>query len=351
MDWSKEYEKRFVEPQEAISVVKSDDLVLFAMGREPRGLGLALAARKEELKDVKICTSFPGRDFGWYDPGWDDSFKVEVPYVMPMVETMMNEKRCDFTVSTLSWCHHWDLEQPDVLMLEISPPNKHGYCSLGASLWHKKFQIKNAKKVLAEVNPTLIWTYGQNAVHMSEIDVFVRHTPSKVEPGTTDMTGKSTRGPDEADRKIAENIGSLIQDGDTIEIGVGGTIEWVPELGVLDNKNDLGLHSEICPRGIIDLVRNGVITGKYKTKHPGKAVCTAVGGTKAHLDYVHQNPAFELYDGTYVLDPVVIAAHDNMAAINSAVSVDLTGQINTESIGPRMIGGAGGQPGLHLQRY
>ena len=183
---------------------------------------------------------------------------------------------------------------------------------------------------------------------MSEIDVFVRHTPSKVEPGTTDMTGKSTRGPDEADRKIAENIGSLIQDGDTIEIGVGGTIEWVPELGVLDNKNDLGLHSEICPRGIIDLVRNGVITGKYKTKHPGKAVCTAVGGTKAHLDYVHQNPAFELYDGTYVLDPVVIAAHDNMAAINSAVSVDLTGQINTESIGPRMIGGAGGQPAFAI---
>lgn len=348
MDWSHKYEELLVSPEEAVQVVESGDLVLFAMGREPNGLGLALAARKEELNNVRICVPFAARDFGWYDPGWDDSFNVEASYIMPIVSNMMREKRCDYVIGTLAWQHYWDNGQTDILMLEVGPPNKQGYCSLGASCWHKKWQIKNAMKVLAEVNPAVIKTYGDNSVHISEIDVLVRHVASGREISTGDMTGKSMRGPSKADTKIAEYVGSLVQDGDTIEIGAGGTSEWIPMLGVFDNKNDLGLHTEVCPPGIIDLVKNGVITGKHKTVHQGKAVCTAVGGTRQHLDFVNENPAFELYDASYVLDPRVIAAHDNMVAINSSVSVDLTGQINTESIGATMIAGSGGQPAFAI---
>ncbi|MFC1919247.1 acetyl-CoA hydrolase/transferase family protein, partial [Chloroflexota bacterium] len=137
---------------------------------------------------------------------------------------------------------------------------------------------------------------------------------------------------------------SIIQDGDTIEVGVGGVAEWMLQLGVLDQKQDLGVHSENLPRGMASLVMKGVVTGKYKTVNTEKVVSTACGGgTHEEMDFINMNPTFLLYGSDYVLDPRVIASHDNMVAINSALEVDLTGQIAAESIGPGMISGAGGQ--------
>lgn len=345
MDWQEEYRRKLVTPEEAVAVVKSGDRVAFSYGMEPLALGLALAARVGELQEVKLFVPSPGRDFPWYEPGWEDSFQIEVGYILPIVRQMVTEKRCDYVVSSLVWAHEPQVREPvDVFLVQLSPPDEHGFCSFGASLWDKKAAVNAARTVLAEVNQSLIRTYGDNFVHISEIDYFTEHTPSGRLPGATDMLGRKTMGPGELEKTIAQNVSILIKDGDTLEIGVGGTAEWIAQLGVLDDKLNLGWHSENTPRGIPTLVREGVINGKRKNRHPGKAVATAVGGgTKEEMDFIHMNPLFEVYSSFYILDPRVISAHDNMVSINSAISIDLTGQIAAESVGPSMVSGSGGQ--------
>ena len=345
MNWREEYKRKMVEPEVAISVVKSGDCVAFSYGMEPLALGLALAARIGDLKGVKLLVPAPGRDFPWYEPGWEETFQIEVGYILPMVRQMVAERRGDYLVSSLLWAHDPNVREPvDVFLLQVSPPDEHGFCSFGASLWDKKKALQAAKVVLAEVNDNLIRTYGDNFVHISEIDYFVEHTPTGRLPGTTDILGRRTTGPGDLEETVSEYVASLIRDGDTLEIGVGGTAEWVALLGVLSDKLELGWHSENTPRGIATLVKEGVITGSRKTLNPYRAVATAVGGgTKEEMDFIQMNPIFEVYGSDYILDPRIISAHDNMVAINSAIAVDLTGQIAAESIGPTMVSGSGGQ--------
>jgi 4-hydroxybutyrate CoA-transferase len=345
MDWQEDYKRKMVTPEEAISVIKSGDRVAFVQGMEPLALGLALAARKEELRDVTIVARTPGRDFGWYDPGWEESFKIEIAFPLPIVRQMLAEKRCDLSIASLDFTYHKEeKKRVDAVLIELSPPDDHGFCSFGASLWNKKAEARAAEKVLAEVNHNLIRTYGENYIHVSEIDYFVEHPSSGRIPGATDLLGRKTQEPGEVYKRIAENVATLIKDGDTIQIGVGAASEWCAVLNTFNNKNDLGWHSETTPRGIIKLIREGVFTGKYKTLHQGKAVATACGGgTKEDMDFVNMNPCFELYPAEHILDIRVIAANDNQVAINSAIIVDLTGQISAESIGTRMLSTPGGQ--------
>ncbi len=345
-DWQEEYRRKLVSAEEAIKIVKSGDHVAFTYGREPSALGEALARRRDELKDVTIFVRTPSRDFGWYAPGWEDSFQIEIAYILPIVRQMALEHRCDCRIGGLLSLSSEDpvVTNTDVLLIEVSAPDEHGFCSFGASVWGKKRQVQMAKTVLAEVNPNLIRTYGDNFVHVSEIDYFVEHPVSGKKPGTTDLLGREAMRRDELEETIARYASSLINDGDTLQIGVGSTSEGVVQSGALDNKHDLGWHSETTPRGIIRLVREGVITGKCKNMDTGKAVSVAVaGGTLEDMEFVNGNPMFELRDGDYVLDPRVVSALDNMVAINSAVCIDLTGQIGSESIGTTMVSGTGGQ--------
>jgi len=345
MSWEEEYKRKLVTAEEAVSHIKSGDRVVFVQGNEPQALGLALAARLGDLENVTISVRTPGRDFGWYDPGWETSFSIEIGFPLPIVRQIIAERRCDIAIGSLGFVYNVEgTRPPDVVMLELSTPDKHGYCSFGASVWTKLSELRGAKMVMAEVNKNLIRTYGENYVHISEIDYFVEHTPSGRTPGSTDLLGRKTVEAGEVEKTIAGYVGTLIKDGDTLQIGVGSTSEWCARLGILDNKHDLGWHSETTPRGIIKLIREGVITGKYKTINTGKAVATACGGgTLEDMEWVNMNPKFELYPAEYVLDVRTIAAHDNMVAINTAVMVDLTGQISAESIGTRLISAAGGQ--------
>jgi len=345
MSWREEYERKMILPEDAVRLIGPGDRVAFAYGLEPSDLGLALLARVGDLKDIPLYVPAPGRDFPWYEPGWEKSFSVTVGFVLPVARRMMGERRGDYMVSGLLWAEDPSLREPvDVLLIYLSTPDEQGYCSFGSSLWDKKKAVQAAKLVLAEVSPDLIRTYGDNYVHVSEIDYFVPHTPTGRAPGTTDILGRKTTGPGEAEKAIAEHVASLVRDGDTIEVGVGGVAEWVLQLGVLETKHDLGVHSENLPRGTASLVMKGVITGKFKTINTGKVVSTACGGgTTEEMDFIDMNPIFELYGSDYVLDPRVIAAHDNMVAINAALTVDLTGQIAAESIGPSMVSGTGGQ--------
>ena len=346
MSWEEEYKRKFVTPEEAISVVKSGNRVVFTQGMEPFDLGLALAARLPELTDVTVSVRTPGRDFGWYDPGWEQFVNLEVGFGLPIVRDIMAEKRCDIPIGSLGFIFHGaeDQKQTDVVLVEVSPPDHNGYCSFGASVWTKKSEIRAAKITLAEVNDKLIRTYGENYIHVSEIDSFVKHTPSGRTPGSTDLLGRKQVEAGEAEKAIAANVAGIIKDGDTLQIGVGAASEWCVLLGTFDKKNDLGWHSETTPRGILKLVREGVFTGRHKTLNRGKAVATACGGgTPEDMEFAHMNPMVELYPAEQVLDVRVISGHDNMVTLNSAVCVDLTGQISAESVGERLISGSGGQ--------
>ncbi|HEX78169.1 MAG TPA: 4-hydroxybutyrate CoA transferase [Dehalococcoidia bacterium] len=340
-----EFKRKIISAEEAAGLVKSGDLVAFSYGREATTLGYALVAKAGEVENVRVHVPTPSRDFGWYDPGFEDFFSIELCFVLPVARRMMAERRGDYLIRPIYWTMEPGLRPaPDVLFVEVSPPDAHGFCSFGASLWDKKEATQNAKLVVAEFNANLIRTYGDNFVHISEIDYFVEHMPTGQAPGTTDMLGRRDKGPGEIEKAIAENVATVIRDGDTLEIGIGGTAEWLPRLGTFDNKSDLGWHSENTVPGIIRLVMEGVFTGKYKTLHQGKVVATAVGGgTREEMEFVNMNPLFELYGSRYMLDPAIIAAHDNMVAINSCIAVDLTGQISAESVGPTMVSGTGGQ--------
>ncbi len=345
-DWQDYYRKRYLPAEEAVKLIKSGDRVCFTYGREPLALGLALAARKGEIEGVKIFARTPSTDFGWYDPGWEDSFEVTISYVLPLVREAMAERRVDFIPGGLlgitADCAV--ISDIDVLLIELSPPDENGFCGFGASVWGKKKAIQYAKIVIAEINQHLIRTCGDNSIHVSEIDYFTEHVSGGGVPGGSDLLGRKTQEPGQVEKAIAEYVGSIVNDRDCLQIGVGSTSEWVARLGVLDSKADLGWHSETTPRGAIKLAREGVITGNHKNIDRGKFITMAIGGgDKEDMDFVSNNPVFELYDADYVLDPRVIAANDRVMSINSAVAIDLTGLITAESIGSNVVSGPGGQ--------
>ena len=343
-DWREEYQRKSITAEKAAEFVKSGDLVIFSAGREAHSLGLAIAARKDELKGVKFFMPSPGYDFGWYDPGWEDSFDVTVMMPTATCQEAVDARRVDVNFGTLI---PFDIEQlmsPDILLTEVSLPDEKGFCSFGQSLWNKKRHVRQAKLVVAEVNSNLIRTYGDNFIHISEIDYFVEHLGTGGAPGMGSLAGRALKEPEPFLKDIAGYVSELIKDRDTLQIGVGRTTEPLVRLGLFDNKHDLGYHSEATPPGVITLVKEGVINGKYKTINPDKVVVTTLGGgTRDEMEWASDNPLFELVDVEYLEDIRVIAAHDNMVAINNALMVDFTGQITAETIGTRIMSLAGGQ--------
>jgi 4-hydroxybutyrate CoA-transferase len=345
-DWKQEYQRKTVSAEEAVKVIKSGDRVSFTHGREPLNTALAMAARKNELKNVKVFMRTPTVDFGWYHEDWTDNFQLEISYVRPIARDSMAQRRCDFVPGGLIGItpQNPQVGEVDVLIIELSPPDEHGFCSFGSSVWGKKKAVQCAKTVIAEINKSFIRTFGDNSIHISEIDYFVEHISTTRYGSEGNQLGRKRKEPGIVEKRIAEYVGSLIEDGDTLQIGVGGASDSVALNGILDNKTDLGWHSETTPPGVIKLVREGVITGNRKKCNTGKFIAIALdGGTEEEMKFVDGNPMFELYDADYVLDPRIISANDKFVGINSAVSVDLTGQIDAESIGPVIMSGPGGQ--------
>jgi len=345
MDWREEYKRKLITAEQAAAMVKSGDRLVFSAGREAFSVGLAIAARKDELKNVSVYVPSPGYDFGWYDRGWQDSFDVSIGMPTGTCQDAMDARLVDVSIGTLiPFAEIAGSPKVDVLLTEVSPPDEHGFCSFGASLWNKPKQISDAKLVIAEVNNNLIRTYGDNYIHFSAIDYFVEHISQGGAPGMGTLGGRQPKEPEPFQKKIAQSVASLIRDGDTIQIGIGRTTEPLVKLGIFSGKRDLGWHSEATPPGVISLIREGVINGSRKTLHPGKAVITSIGGaSKEDMEWVTMNPLFMLVDVTYLEDIRVIAAHDNYVAINNALMIDLTGQICAETIGNRLMSQAGGQ--------
>lgn len=345
-DWQEEYKKKLISAEEAAKFVKSGHCVAFTIGKEAYTLGAAIARRKEELEGVKILVPIPVYDFGWYNAGWEKSFEVSVAMPTAVCQQMVDERRCDICKSSIipQLMEMGSFTRPDILLVELSPPDDKGFCSFGTSVWDKKEQIRNAKLVIAEVNKNLIRTFGDNYIHISEIDYFVEHVSSGKSPGGGSLGGRGVKETEPYLKQIKEHVSGLIKDGDTIQIGIGRTTEPLVRLGLLDGKNDLGYHSEATPPGIITAVKAGIINGKRKTLNPEKVVVTSIGGSsKEEMEWVNDNPLFYLVGIAYLEDIRIIAAHENMVAINNALSIDLTGQICAETIGGHVRSAAGGQ--------
>ena len=341
------FQQKLISAEDAANMVKSGMWISFTSGREARTIGLALAARKEELKDVHILMPTPSFDFGWLDEGWQDSFDVTVRVTNAISEEAINAGRVDFDPGSIipfvDVALGHERYRADIVFTEISPPDERGFCSFGTSVWAKKRQARNAKLVIGEVNKNLIRTYGDNYIHMSEIDYFVEHVSSGRQPKGS-LAGRPLGEVQPYQKAIAEYVGELVRDGDTLQIGGGRTIEPLVSLGMLDGKRDLGYHSELAPPGVVRLVQQGVINGKYKTINRGKVLVTAIGGgTLEEMQWVNMNPLFWVVDVSYLEDLRVIGAHDNFVAINNILAIDLTGQVTVESIGTYQVAHQGGQ--------
>jgi 4-hydroxybutyrate CoA-transferase len=343
-DWQEEFQKKLITAEEAAQLVKPGDKISFTLGREAYSIGLAIAARVGELTNVKVFQPFPGYDFGWYEPGWENFFQISLLMPTGTSQQMVDDRRCDIEINDILSQSEGVSEPSDVVITEVSPPNESGFCSFGAALWNKRKHIKNGKIVLAEINDRLIRTFGDNYVHVSEIDHFVEHEETGSVVASGSLGGRTIKEPEPYMKDITGYVSELIKDGDTIQIGIGRVTERMVNLGLFDKRQDLGWYSEATPPGVIRLVREGVINGKRKNFMPEKVVVTSLGGAnKEDMDWVNNNPLFLLVAVELLWNVKNICTNDNMVAINQALTIDLSGQVSAESIGHKIFSGSGGQ--------
>jgi acyl-CoA hydrolase len=329
--------EKYITAEEAVKVVKSGDRVyLQAAAAAPTILANALTERASELRNVEICHLHTEGEARYANPELADSFHVNSFFIGPNVRHTLKAGNGSYTPVFLSELPHLfrkNVLPLDVVFIHVSPPDKHGYCSLGVSVEATVAAIENAKIVIAQVNPQMPRTFGDGILHVSELDYLVAvDVPiysHEVEPFTT------------VEDKIGSYVASLIEDRSTLQMGIGS----IPNaaLSKLTNHKDLGLHTEMFSDGVIDLIESNVINCNYKGSLRGRVLSTFLLGSKRLYDFVNDNPFIELRESSTVNDTARIRKNPKMIAINSAIEVDLTGQVCADSIGPRMYSGVGGQ--------
>ena len=400
MGWRDEYKRRLASAEDAVKVIEAGDLVVIPIAG-PRVLPRFVFDRCQALdQPIDLRLSSPLTDPGWIRADWQQLFRMEFEvFVGDFARPALDEGRATYQPNLFTLAHkplddeRPEARRPDVFVTSVTPPDDEGYVTFGAHNWNKRSYVRHARKAIAEVDAGLRRVCGDNRVHVTEFERFVEIPPLEI---TKEMVSawlrrvpdedlradyqsivdelKSlerllligpamTRVPPEQVRRVlglakptpeaqavAGYVSELIPDGATIQIGVGEPSMYMARAGAFDGKTDLGLHTEMSAPGLAKLVDAGVITGRRKELHTGKAVAGAWSGSdEEDLAILTENPAFEVYDPEYVLDVRVIAQHDNFRSINNALSVDLIGQINVESVfGPRMINGSGGQPEAHI---
>jgi 4-hydroxybutyrate CoA-transferase len=322
----------------AVQVVKSGDR-LFVPGRctTPTPLIEALVARGEELRDVEIIDFMSFGPAPYLDERWVGHFHLRTVFVGASVRAAINDGRASYVPVFLSYIPKLFMPggpfQLDVALIQVSPPDKHGYCSLGPNVDATRAAVDYARTVVALVNPRVPRTHGDSFVHVSRLDYAVQWEGPLYEAGQEPLT--------EAQREIGRYVGNLIEDRATLQLGIGAIPDAV--LQTLTDRHDLGIHTEMFSDGVLDLVERGVITGAHKARDRGKMVACFVIGSRRLMDFLDDNPMVELRPVDYTNDPQTIRQFDHMVAVNSAVEVDLTGQVCAESIGTAQYSGVGGQ--------
>jgi 4-hydroxybutyrate CoA-transferase len=334
--WTTLYQERTTTPAQAVRAIRSGQRV-FLTGNcsVPQKVMTALVAYAPEVYDVEIVQVLTIGDAAYVQPGLEQHLRVNTLFISDNVRAAVNAGRADFTPMFLSEIPQaFRKELPlDVALIHVSPPDEHGYCSFGIEVGVTKTAAQAARIVIAEVNQQMPRTLGDSFIHVSKLTHIVPvnyRLPEIRMGGTSDVAGQ-----------IARHIAALIPDGATLQTGIGAIPDAV--LCELTTHKDLGVHSELFADGVIDLVERGVINGERKTLHPGKIVAGFMLGTQRLYDFIDDNPIVELHPTEYINDPFVIAQNDRMVAINSAIEVDLTGQVCADSIGPRFYSGVGGQ--------
>lgn len=321
----------------AVEIVKSGDRVyLHGMAAFPQRLVNALAERAGELRDVEIVHLHTEGDAPYARPEHRKSFFLNNFFIGSNVRSAVDEGRADYIpvfLSEIPSLFRKGVLPLDVAFVHVSPPDKHGYCSLGVSVDATKAAVQSARAVIAQVNPRMPRTHGDGAIHVSRFAAMV-----EVDDPLPSHVGIA---PTAIEAKIGQLVATLVEDGATLQMGIGAIPNAV--LSALIHHKRLGIHTEMFSDGVIELVERGVITGEEKVKHPGKIVAGFVSGTKALYDFVDDNPGVQLLDIGYVNDTSVIRRFKKMTAINSAIEIDLTGQICADSIGTRLYSGVGGQ--------
>lgn len=336
-DWKSYYKSRIVSADEAVRVVKSHDRVVDGHGPgQPTLMREAMVRRAGELQGVEVITGFNLGNAEYCRPEYAKNFVHNSVFNNPTTRQANWEGRAEFTPSQLSEMDRlFTTKLPvDVLFTHVTGPDENGYVSMGIDVSFTRAVLDNAKVVVAQVNRNMPWTYGDGVVHVTDIDQFVEgDVPLPEIPEADNISA--------VERAIANHIATLINDGDTIQTGVGAIPDTV--LSLLGNHKNIGIHTELASTGIMRMIEKGVIDNSRKTLDQGKVVCTLMGGTRAFYDYVDHNPTFEMHRSSYVNSPLVIARQKNMVAMNSAIQVDLFGQVCADMIGPRQFSGVGGQ--------
>ena len=335
-NWRELYQKKIVSASQAAAQVKSGDRVVtgHACG-EPAALIDALMERAPELENVEIVHMVAMGPAKYAQPGMEKSFRHNALFVGGSTRKAVEEQRADFTpcfFSEIPRLFRQRMLPADVTLLQVTPPDENGFCSYGVSADYTQAAAECARTVIAQMNNCVPRTGGAK-IHLDAIHFIVEQDQPLIElppPKIGDI-----------EKAIGENIARLIPDGATLQLGIGAIPDAV--LLFLKDKKDLGIHSEMFSDGVVVLAEAGVITNRKKTLHPGKFMATFLMGTKKLYDFVNNNPNVELQPVDYINDPFIIGQHDNMISINSALQVDLMGQVNAEMLGSRQFSGVGGQ--------
>ena len=338
MNWLDQYKSKVVSVENAVSTVKSEDRI-FVSGNAATPLLLmrALADRKNDLLHVEVNHVLLIGDDPLSKPGMDTHFRHNSLFVGPADRAAIADGSADGVsvhLSQIPALFRQGIIPLDVAMIHCSPPDEHGFVSLGVECAGTKAAVESAKIVVAQVNERMPRTLGDVFVHISHIDKIVECSE---ELGTLPHGTAYS----DVESKIGSHIAGLIEDGSTLQLGIGGIPDAV--LSNLEGKNHLGVHTEMVSDGVVRAIEKGIITNQKKTLHPGKVIATFVLGTKELYEYVHNNPYFEIHPCDYTNDPFIISRNEKMVAINSAIEVDVTGQVCADSIGHTIYSGFGGQ--------
>jgi 4-hydroxybutyrate CoA-transferase len=339
MKWMEDYKQKLTNKEDAVSLIESGNRIYVSgNAATPYPLVKALAARKDSLQDVDVVHVLLLGDDPLSAPGMEGHFRHKSLFVGPADRKAVNEGKADYFPIFLYeipklFIHGKGTLPLDVAIIQTSPPDAHGFLSFGVEDLATKAAAENAKKLIVQVNDKMPRTLGDCFIHVSKA--------TKIVESSEELPILEIYQPTEVEKRIGDYIADLVEHGSTLQLGIGG----IPNaaLSAMDNKKDLGIHTEMVSDGIMEAIEKGIITGAQKTLHPGKVVGTFLLGSKNLYEFAHNNPLFEMHPVDYINDPFIVAQNDKMVAINSAIEVDLTGQVCSDSIGYRIYSGFGGQ--------
>lgn len=337
------YSQKVCSADEAVKVLKSGDNVVIQPGcAAPMELVRAMVRRKDTLSDITVYHILIVGNLPYTEPGMEKHFKHKAFFIGANTRKSVNEGRSEFIpifLSEVPLIFKRGIVPVDVAFLNVSPPDEHGFCSYGVDVGTIKTAAEKAKTIIAQVNRQMPRSLGDSFIHISKIHHIVEfEEPIQELPQVDPNASKQML--DTYDT-IGKFVAEMIEDGSTLQMGIGAIPDSV--MKYLSDRKNLGIHTEMFSDGIIDLVERGIINGEEKTLHPGKIIAGFVLGTRKVFDFIDNNPIIEFHPQEYVNDPFVIAKNKKMVAINSAIEIDLTGQVCSDSIGSRLYSGIGGQ--------